>query len=186
MTAPTFDPAIHPSKLDGTIRTITGKKFNLFEPTPDMIDIQDIATGLANKGHFSGFSPKYFSIAEHCIMVCDEFALWNDSQPDSMKLLALLHDAPEAYIGDMVKPLKIHMPDYIAVENRIMKVIAERFNLDLSLMHLIKPTDLLIQNIEYNAFFHGGQIAMNQTVSYLDPDTAKAVFIDRFNEYYHE
>lgn len=174
-----------PALQSGIIRTITGKRFNLFEPTPDMIDIQDIATGLANKGHFSGFSPKYFSIAEHSIMVCDEYSLWHDSAPDSYKLLALLHDASEAYIGDMVKPLKIHMPEFVAVENRIMEVIAERFGLELSRKHLIKPTDLLVQDIEYNAFFHGGQIAMNQTVSYLDPERAKAVFLDRFTEYYH-
>lgn len=171
----------------GIIRTLTGKKFNLFEPTPDMIDIRDIATGLANKGHFSGFSPKYFSIAEHCIMVCDEFAFWNNEKSDSMKLLALLHDASEAYIGDMVKPLKIHMPDFVAVENRIMEVIAERFDLYLPDMPKIKPTDLLVQEWEYNAFFRGGAgLGVLETqISYLVPEFAKAVFLDRFSEYYH-
>lgn len=168
----------------GMIRTITGKKFNLFEPTPDMIAIDDIAYGLANKGHFSGFSPRYFSIAEHCIMVCDEFSLWHDAAPDSLKLLALLHDAAEAYIGDMVKPLKVRMPDFVAVENRIMQAICERFGMDLSLMPQIKPADVLIQDIEYNAFFHGSQVEFSR-ISYLDPEQARIVFIDRFNEYYH-
>lgn len=168
----------------GMICTITGKKFNLFEPAPDMIDIQDIAYGLANKGHFSGFSPRYFSIAEHCIMVCDELSLWHDELPNHAKLLALLHDAAEAYIGDMVKPLKVRMPDFVAVENRIMAVIAERFDMDMAFMPHIKPVDIFIQNIEYKAFFQKSQSEFCR-ISYLDPERARIVFLDRFNEYYH-
>lgn len=181
MTESTFHTSIH----TGIIRTITGKNFNLFEPEPDMIDIIDIAHGLANKGHFSGFTPRYFSIAEHSIMVCDEYSFWNNEQPDSVKLLALLHDAAEAYIGDMVKPLKIHMPGFVEVENRIMEAICKKFGMDIAKMPLIKASDLLIQDIEYQAFFMGGLIPQSQ-VSYLDPERARIVFIDRFNELYHE
>lgn len=181
MTATALQTSVH----SGIIRTLTGKHFNLFKPTPDMIDIRDIAHGLANKGHFSGFTPQYFSIAEHSIMVCDEFSTWNNEQPESLKLLALLHDAAEAYIGDMVKPLKVRMPDFVNVENRIMKVIADRFDMDITQIHLVKPVDIYIQNIEYSAFFHGGLMPSFQKVSYLDPERARLVFLDRFNEYYH-
>lgn len=171
----------------GTFRTLTGKKFNLFEPTPDMIDIRDIASGLANKGHFSGLTPHYFSIAEHSIMVCDEFSFWNNEQPDSVKLLALLHDASEAYIGDMIKPLKVHMPEFVKIENRIMQAIAERFGLDLAKMPVVKPSDLLVQEWEYNAFYRGGAELglIGKRINYLDPDRARIVFLDRFAEYYH-
>ena len=152
MSEPTLQTSIH----TGIIRTLAGKKFNLFEPTPDMIDIRDISHGLANKGHFSGFTPHYFSIAEHSIMVCDEFSIWNNEQPDDVKLLALLHDAAEAYIGDMVKPLKVRMNDFILVENRIQQAICERFNMDFTKIEMVKPADIYIQSIEYHTFYHGG------------------------------
>lgn len=179
------ETTLHTSVHTGIIRTLTGKHFNLFEPTPDMIDIRDIAHGLANKGHFSGFTPHYFSIAEHSIMVCDEFSIWNNEQPDDVKLLALLHDAAEAYIGDMVKPLKVRMPGFVTVENRIMEVIAERFGLDISKIAMVKPADIYIQSIEYETFFHGGLGPSIQRVNYLDPYRARIVFLERFAEYYH-
>ena len=171
----------------GTLRTLTGKKFNIFEPRPEMIDIRDIASGLANKGHFSGLTPRYFSIAEHSILVCDEFSFWNNEQPDSVKLLALLHDASEAYIGDMIKPLKVHMPDFVRLEDGIMNVIAQRFDLDLAKMPVIKSSDLLVQDWEFSAFYRNGAGlgTLGNRIQYLDPERAKTVFLDRFTEYYH-
>lgn len=161
------------------ILTLTGKQFSLFEPTPEMIDIRDIAAGLSNKGHFSGLTPSFFSIAQHCVMVCDEFAFWDFFKDPKLKLLALLHDAAEAYIGDMIKPLKVRLPRFVEVEENIMQAICARFGLDYSSLHLIKPSDLFIQEVEYNAFYRGGRIR------YMSPEQSKKVFLDRFNEYYH-
>ncbi|HCY40720.1 MAG TPA: hypothetical protein DHV48_05100, partial [Prolixibacteraceae bacterium] len=164
----------------GIIQTISGKQFNLFEPTPEMIDIRDIATGLANKGHFSGLTPSYFSIAQHCVMVCDEFSFWDFSIDPKLKLLALLHDAAEAYIGDMIKPLKVHIPQYAEIEENIMKAICAKYSLDFSSLHLIKSTDLFIQEVEYSAFYNQGRI------TYMNPQQAKLEFLDRFKVYYDE
>ena len=164
----------------GIILTLTGKHFNLFEPKPEMIDIRDIAAGLSNKGHFSGLTPSYFSIAQHCVMVCDEFAFWDFFIDPKLKLLALLHDAAEAYIGDMIKPLKVRLPAFSEVEDNIMKAICAKFGLDFSSLHLIKPTDLFIQELEYNAFYREGRI------TYMNPEQSRKVFLDRFKEYYHE
>ena len=173
------EPAIHPSNLDGCMRTLSGKKFDLLNPSPDMININDIASGLANSGHFSGQSPYMFSIAQHCVMVCDEYALQNPDAPDKMKLLALMHDASEGYTGDLIKPLKVLLPGFVEIENRIMAAISIRYNLPASRLPEIKPYDLYIQNVEYNAFYRSGPI------TYMDPETARKVFLDRFNEYYH-
>jgi hypothetical protein len=164
----------------GIILTLTGKHFNLFEPTPQMIDIRDIAAGLSNKGHFSGLTPSFFSIAQHSIMVCDEFSFLGPHNDDpGLKLLALLHDAAEAYTGDMIKPLKVRLPRFVEVEENIMQAICARFGLDYSSLHLIKPSDLFIQEVEYNAFYRGGRMR------YMIPVQSKKVFLDRFNEYYH-
>jgi len=164
----------------GIIQTISGKQFNLFEPTPEMIDIRDIAAGLSNKGHFSGLTPSYFSIAQHCVMVCDEFSFWDFAIDPKLKLLALLHDAAEAYIGDVIKPLKVRIPQFVEMEENIMKVICAKYGMDFSSLHLIKSTDLFIQETEYNAFYNEGRI------TYMNPQQAKHEFIDRFKIYYNE
>lgn len=164
----------------GIIQTLSGIQFNLFDPTPAMIDIEDIASGLSNKGHFSGLTASFFSIAQHSVMVCDEFAFWDFFIDPKLKLLALLHDAAEAYIGDMITPLKVRMPEFSIVEEKIMNAICARFGLDYSSLHLIKSTDLYIQEVEYNAFYRGGRIR------YMNPEQAKKVFLDRFKEYYME
>lgn len=175
----TNTPPIHPSKLDGTIRTLTGKKFDFNRPSPEMVDIQDIASGLAYKGHFAGQTPFMFSIAQHCIMVCQEFAVRFPEASDEMKLMALLHDASEAYTGDIVKPLKVYLPNFVSLENAIMQAIALKFKLPIQRMPEVKPIDLEIQNIEYDAFWGSGKI------TYYDPETARIHFLKLFQKYYH-
>jgi len=160
----------------GIILTLSGKQFSLFEPTPEMIDIRDIAAGLSNKGHFSGLTPSFFSIAQHSIMVCDEFSFLYPHNDPGLKLLALLHDAAEAYIGDMIKPLKVRIPQFVEVEENIMKAICTKYEMDYSSLHLIKAIDLYIQRVEYNAFYNKGRI------DYMNPQQANNLFIDHFIE----
>lgn len=179
-TAQTARALIGAGTLDGTMRTLSGKILNLVHPTSDMIDINDIASGLANNSHFAGQTPYFFSIAQHCVMVCDAYCFQNPEASNSMKLLALLHDAAEAYVGDVIKPLKVMLPDYSEIEKKIMNAVACRFELPILLLPAIKPFDLYIQNVEYNAFYEGGKI------NYLDPEQARKIFLDRFHEYYHE
>lgn len=164
----------------GIIRTLSGKQFSLFEPTPEMIDIRDIAAGLSNKGHFSGLTPSFFSIAQHCVMVCDEFSFMAPYNDPGLKLLALLHDAAEAYIGDMIKPLKVRISQFAEIEENIMKAICAKYGMGYSSLHLIKSTDLFIQELEYNAFYNNGRI------TYMNPEKAKLEFLDRFKIYYNE
>lgn len=173
------EPAISPSKLDGTMTTLSGIKFDLMCPSPEMVDILDIATGLSNQGHFNGQSPKMFSIAQHCIMVFFEYKMQNPEATDEMKLLALLHDASEAYTGDIIKPLKIYLPNFVNIENAIMQAIALRFRLPIERMAEIKSYDLLVQNIEYNAFYRGTEI------TYFKPADSRAIFLNLFEQYYH-
>ena len=176
----TIDHAICASKLNGTMRTLSGKILDLRNPDSSMIDINDIASGLANNSHFAGQTPYFFSIAQHCIMVCDEYAKQNQNAPDTLKLLALLHDAAEAYIGDMIKPLKVFLPYFQQVENGIMMAVASKFGLPLdNCTSAIKPFDIWAQRIEYNAFYH------NCHIVYMDPEQARREFLERFKRYNH-
>lgn len=173
-------------KLDGCINTLSGVKFNLFNPTTDMICVEDIARGLAFNSHFNGQCPRYFSIAEHSLMVYD--LIYDDIKADAgehfyKKLLAgLLHDASEAYTGDMLKPLKVHLPLFIEVENRIMEVIFKKFNLDIGLLKFVKPYDVVVQKIEYRAFFYPEEFAKeNIKLRYMTPENAYDSFLTHFN-----
>lgn len=155
--------------LDGSMKTRSGKKLDILNPQPDQIDILDIAAGLAYKPHFSGQTPKFFSIAQHSIMVTD--AIFFD-----LKRIALLHDASEAYLGDIIKPLKVMLPEFQRIEKNLMFVIFQKFNLDIDLLNDIKQADKSVQEVEYAAFYNGVR-----TFDFWDPDSAYRTFLNYYN-----
>jgi hypothetical protein len=162
---------------DGHINTRSNIRFSLFDPKPEQIEITDISHGLAYKAHFGGQTPQYFSIAQHCLLVVDFLPIeWRLYKPEIV-LAALLHDAAEAYIGDMIKPLKIHLPKFVEVEDKIQSVIFEKFDLKMEYMSQIKKYDKLAQEYEFEVFYEG-----NKSLTYFSPDLANDVFMIKFNE----
>lgn len=105
------------------LRTYTGKHVNVFEPTEDMICIEDIAHALSNQCRFAGHTKSFHSVAEHSI-TCSNLAI------SGLELQALMHDASEAYLVDIPTPIKNHMPEYKAIEHKLMCVIAKKFGFD--------------------------------------------------------
>lgn len=85
------------------IRTFTDKKFYFLDIRPEHICIEDIAHSLSNICRYGGHCKQFYSVAEHSIACCDRMGNGEDA---SVRLWALLHDAAEAYIGDICKPLK--------------------------------------------------------------------------------
>lgn len=130
---------------DNSIRTFTGKVFDLKILDPDSICIEDIAHGLANTARFAGQLPKFYSVAQHSFHVAQSASKEN-------QLAALLHDASEAYLGDMPSPFKKMMPDYKALENKLMAAIAQKFGFDYPLNHEIKKIDNRLLNREWDYF----------------------------------
>lgn len=104
------------------IATRSGGKLDLLDPQPDQIDIKDIATALSRLPRFAGHTTEFYSVAQHsfhCSCRCDEFPLE-----------ALMHDAHEAYMGDISRPLKqIIGPEWERIERRIQAAIDARFGL---------------------------------------------------------
>lgn len=109
------------------ITTIGGRSFNPLSPDVRDIDIGDIAHSLSlicrANGHFSEF----YSVARHCINCMKEAKARGFSA--RMRLLCLLHDATEAYIGDMTRPLKRQLPFYCECEERLHVHILEKFGI---------------------------------------------------------
>jgi len=118
------------------ILTHTGKRFDLFEPDADMIDPRDIAHSLAHLCRFNGYTREFYSVAQHSCLVADLV-------PAEHKLAALLHDATEAYLGDMTRPLKEWMPYYRGFEDVIWRRVCERFGLEIDLPASVRQADLI-------------------------------------------
>lgn len=104
------------------MQTFTGGQFWPLDPRAEEIDPRDIAHALAMQCRYNGHCRRFYSVAEHCVLlsaaVRPENALW-----------ALLHDAAEAYVGDMVRPLKRQMPNFRVLEDTVLHAIAFRFDL---------------------------------------------------------
>jgi hypothetical protein len=116
------------------MQTFTGRRFYPLAPSPDDVDPIDIAHALSLICRYGGHTRRFYSVAEHCVLMSYEV-------PAEDALWALLHDATEAYVGDMVRPLKHHMADYIEVEDRVAWAISERFDLDPAMPASVKAAD---------------------------------------------
>jgi hypothetical protein len=106
--------------------TATGQRFDPADFDPAIINIEDIAHSLANQCRYGGHLPHFYSVAQHSVLVME---LLKVHKRTSLQRWGLLHDAAEAYIGDMVYPLKRQFPDFKKFELTIEEGIAERFNL---------------------------------------------------------
>jgi hypothetical protein len=111
---------------------LSGRRLDLLDPAPLDIEIEDIAHGLAFvarwNGQTSGDWP--YSVAEHSLLVEDLFSRMNPALPPRWRLAALLHDAPEYVIGDMISPVKAAVgPGYKALDERLSAAVHLRFGL---------------------------------------------------------
>lgn len=154
------------------IRTHSGLYMNVFEPTIEMICIEDIAHALSMQCRFGGHLPEFYSVAQHS---------WHCSQLVSNEnaMAALLHDASEAYLLDIPKPIKKRLSDYKEIEHNLMLLIAKKFNFNYPLDKEIKEVDELMLQIEWDNL-----MLKNKTkdgfISF-QPYKAKSDFLVSFN-----
>lgn len=116
----------HKIVLDGCMITYSGIVFDLINPDPNLICIEDIAHGLAYNSRWNGATKNLFTIAEHSIRVAKHFTYNN-----TLALSGLFHDAEEAYWGDIIKPLKeiikIKSPEVIQKMKDLRFLIYDKF-----------------------------------------------------------
>jgi 5'-deoxynucleotidase YfbR-like HD superfamily hydrolase len=113
-------------------RMLSGRRLDLLDPSPLDIEIEDIAHGLARVARWNGQTKgdHAFSVAQHCLLVLDIATHLDRALPRPAQLAALLHDAPEYVIGDMISPFKAALGlDYKAFEHRLLAAIHIRFGL---------------------------------------------------------
>jgi 5'-deoxynucleotidase YfbR-like HD superfamily hydrolase len=113
-------------------RMLSGRRLDLLDPTPVDIEIEDIAHGLAFVARWNGqtLGDWPYSVAEHSLLVEEIFARIDPDAPMRWRLAALLHDAPEYVIGDMISPVKAAVgPGYGALDERLAAAVHLRFGL---------------------------------------------------------
>lgn len=117
------------------IQTYTGLQFDVANPQPEMVCIEDIAHALSCIPRFGGHTLRFYSVAQHSVHV-------SRLVPEHQAKIGLLHDAAEAYMLDMMTPIKSQLPDYQALYNRVEDAVFRRFGI-VALTPAVKRADLV-------------------------------------------
>lgn len=179
--------------VGSTIKTRSGIYFDLMDPTEDMVDIHDIAAALSKICRFGGHSCGFYSVAEHCVLATEQAE--RDGRGRMQCAAILLHDAAEAYCGDVVKPLKREVGEaYAKIEQGIERAIERKFGVDLlgsRSKEIIKSYDRRMLATEKAQLFSpvSGEPEwpglayvrpINIPVGFLDPPLAEEVYLETF------
>jgi 5'-deoxynucleotidase YfbR-like HD superfamily hydrolase len=178
---------------------LSGRRLDLLDPSPVDIEVEDIAHGLARVARWNGQTtgPHAFSVAQHSVVVEEIAAQMRPGLGPQWRLAALLHDAAEYVIGDMISPFKTALGlDYRAFEDRLEGVIHIRFGLPAvtptPIKNLIKAADrasAFLEATQLAGFEHSEALALfgstppqcHQTLIALSPAEAAQRYLQRFH-----
>lgn len=162
------------------IQTFTGRQFWPLDPRPTDVCIEDIAHALAHQCRYGGHTKRFYSVAEHC---CHLAAV----APPYLKLIALMHDAAEAYLVDVPRPIKKSLAVYYDIERDIEQAVAQHFGLVWPWHPIVMDLDTRIctdERLQLMATppipWSGEKPAIGVTIESLEPAIAERRFLDTF------
>ena len=180
-----------PDTSKAWIITYTGKKFYHLDPKPEMVCIEDIAHALSQTCRWTGHTRFHYSVAQHSVyasLIC----------PPEFALDCLMHDASEAYLGDMNRPLKHFTaagPAYREIEEKVEEVIFKKFGVRFPLPEVVKEADTqmlyaeksqlmnVTEATKYEARkWNRDETEANIRVEKWTPRRAEKMFLRRFKE----
>lgn len=171
-------------KIYPSILTASGVYFDFTQPESYEYRIEAIAAALSKLCRFTGHVRQFYSVAQHSVLV-------SRLVPAEQALAGLLHDASEAFLGDVSSPLKALLPEYKTLERRVEQAIARAFGLPLELPAEVKHADMVALMTEeaqlmpaHTDVWLGGiyQAAAGVHIVPQEPALAEAVFLRRFEE----
>ncbi len=168
------------------IQTYSGRQFFPLDPKPEDIAIEDIAHALANLCRYAGHCLNFYSVAEHSYLlstkVKKEYRLW-----------ALLHDATEAYLVDVPRPIKPSLTNYVSIERNLQSAVAARFGLSDEIPDDVKNADRIILEDERRQNMSPAPVKWTSNTGEIlgvklncwTPNIAEIKFLERFQELTH-
>lgn len=163
---------------DIRITTYSGKFVDPFSIAVTDINIIDIAHALSMQSRFNGHCSRFYSVAEHSILV-------STLVPREFALDALLHDAAEAYVGDVPGPIKARLKEFVELETSVYAIISKRFNISCEPLGPVKSADREALRIEMSALMspHDCRVVTPLELTLgLSPSKARRRFLRRFDE----
>jgi hypothetical protein len=166
------------------ILTCSGDHFSFINPDAYHFEIETIAHALSHLCRFTGHTSSFYSVAQHSVLV-------SRLVPRHMQLAGLLHDATEAFVGDMTKPLKDMFPEFRRIEKNIENAICRQYGLPCPMPPEIKRADLillatekrdLMPHVDTQWRYLEGIDAMKEKITPWPPVMAKEKFLARFDE----
>lgn len=168
-------------RIGGCIQTASGGRFYPLDPLPEDVHIEDIAHALAHQCRFGGHCHGFYSVAEHSVNV-------SLVVPPADALAGLMHDAAEAYVVDLPRPLKRSLDGYAQAERYVQEAINKRYGLNSVLPASVKEADDSVLAAEAiwlmrDPSWVGGNYAAPAKIDVLcwSPTTARRLFLERFH-----
>lgn len=165
-----------------TILLRSGSYFDFEVPEESAITIEDIAHGLSHICRFTGQCHTFYSVAEHSV-------LCSQRVPAEHAFAALMHDAAEAVMGDVSRPLKSLLPDYKKIERRVERAILGKFGLSADCNDFVQKADMEMLAFEQQIVMRNSDTwpgitteGEPPTIQFLSPTDAYAAFLIRFHE----
>lgn len=172
-------------QTESCISTWSGRWFDILAPQDYEYDIEEIAHSLSNLCRYTGHTNGFYSVAEHSVLV-------SRLVPDNLALRGLLHDASEAFLGDVASPLKKLLPEYKAIERSVEQAIANYYGLPFPYPAAIKEADKKMywqerQSVANNGlkdelWHQGNCAARKEAATGMRPEHAFRFFMYRYNE----
>lgn len=144
------------------IKTRTGILIDVLNPNLEDFDLVDIGSALAKTNRFGGHTFVPYSVAQHSVLMATVV-------PEEDRLWALMHDATEAYIGDLPKPIKREAPFFVTMETNLMERIADAFHLTLPMPASVKEADVRLLLTEARDLLAYGMQGFEDWTEGLEP-----------------
>lgn len=178
-----FRQDTQPERAGDFMQTATGRKFWPMDPRADEVFIEDIAHSLAMQTRYAGHCLRFYSVAEHSVLM----ARYLRQQGADVALFALLHDASEAYLVDVPRPVKPYLTGYKAAEAKVMAAVCERFSLAKEMPAAVRDADDRIiadelanlVPMDWHARYAGKELGVR--LRYWSPDQAREEFLATFD-----
>lgn len=169
------------------MQTYSGVQFWPLDPRPEEVRLEDIAAALSKLCRYGGQCRRFYSVAEHCVHMAH-------AAPKGYKFAALMHDASESYLSDVIRPIKSHLTNYLEIEAELERCIAQRFGLAWPMPPEVKRLDTAILADERDQVMVPPPVPWSQTtepalgvtLQFWAPHVAENHFLNAFHRYSRE